>query len=144
MLGLKLNHVSKRGHWWGIYLSISWVVLYSRNSLSPAKELHKPIHTYCLVDSQEQISVTSQYRYGPFQSEKSIGRFSLPNGTILFKPHSDKHHGLFRYMLIVVSVWGSLAHISKMACCPGGHFWNYYPGSLPPSQDQVAIDFIYG
>ena len=37
MLGLKLNHVSKRGHWCPIYASVNRVRIASDNGLSPIR-----------------------------------------------------------------------------------------------------------
>ena len=35
MLGLKLNHVSKRGHWSNPYMSVNWAIIGSDDGLSP-------------------------------------------------------------------------------------------------------------
>ena len=47
-----------------------------------------------------------------------------------------------------LSSWWSHA---VLVCCPGGHYWNYYPGALSLKsshcysiKDKAPVDFIYG
>ena len=93
MLGLKLNHVSKRGPWWLLLapchlelIEAEWRIYAAANippllqimacRLFGAKPLSEPMLSYCQLDPKEYISVKFYLKFKTFHSRKRHLRMS--------------------------------------------------------------------